>query len=85
MNAKFSPVPFAASNLTDAELVKLVEHSYPNLQGPLRALVERVARTAGKPCAELPTPAPAQSCPHCGSVFTLEDLSLASDSEGGLL
>jgi hypothetical protein len=79
MIAKFTPVPFAASNLSNDELVRLVEHSYPNLQGPLQALVSRVARTAGTPQERRPMPAHAHSCPHCGSAFALED-----DSEWGL-
>lgn len=72
MTPKFQPVPFAASNVTTRELVALVEHNYPNLQGPLRALVERAANVRGRTAVPHSTPIPAHCCPHCGSAYRLD-------------
>jgi hypothetical protein len=71
MRALFNPVPFAPSTLTDGELLRIIDHHYPNLQGPLRELVVRVTRNTALAPQSPPVPAPAQSCPHCGSEFIL--------------
>lgn len=63
---RFPDVPFTAQHLTDSELVRHVEHHYPNLSGPLRVMFLRYARRASE---TVPCKADDKSCPHCGTRY----------------
>lgn len=75
----FSPlttIPQLPSNLTNRELVAYVRHYFPDLQGPLRTMLDRfeggiqpaVTAEPVDTCAENST----VKCPHCGTIGTLD-------------
>lgn len=87
--AAAKPIPFVPSNYSDEELIRHVEHHFPNLNGPLKTLLNRFeSRVYGTPeQVQLETEAGQLQdlrdtdydvqCPHCGSVLQI-DLELGS-------
>lgn len=71
----FPPVPFTPVNLSQTELVRHIEHHYPNLDGPLLVLLRKNAgggfyrEDNWKPLM----PADPCKCPHCGTKFTVSE------------
>lgn len=70
MHIEFQPVPPFRHNATTEELVRDIEHYYPNLTGLLKLAVEQLKRAPvrnneERRCANV------QSCPHCGSTFMI--------------
>lgn len=82
-------VPPIIGNFSDEELIRHVEHYYPNLNGPLRTLLNRFeSRVYGTPeqvqlehqagqLQDLQEGDNEVSCPHCGSVLQI-DLEIES-------
>jgi hypothetical protein len=77
MKAKpVAQVPPILGNFSDEELIRHVEHYYPNLNGPLRTLLNRFeSRVYCTP--EMPEGDNEVSCPHCGGTLRI-DLEIES-------
>lgn len=58
-----------ASNLSNEELIRLIENEFPNLQGPLKMLQERFAKYFDHVDEHLPSDV---QCPCCGTSIELD-------------
>ena len=81
-----SEVVSVPSNYSNEELISLIDHSYPELQGPLAELHRRFIKLAGYSAAsesladvqqrltDIEAIGDKCKCPHCGSVLHVEIL-----------
>ncbi len=60
-----SPISPAFSNMTNEELAAHIRHQYPNLQGPLKMLLERFSNRARELDFDFQEVKCGQ-CPSCG-------------------
>jgi hypothetical protein len=58
-----------ASNLSNEELIQLIGHEFPNLQGPLKMLFERFVKYFDHVDEHLPSDI---KCPACGTNIELD-------------
>lgn len=74
-----APVPVIPSNYTNKEVVAHVRHYYPNLQGALKTMLDRLEGSIDSVATveELEQADNSITCPHCGSVMAI-DLELQS-------
>lgn len=79
-------VPPIIGNFSDEELIRQIEHYYPDLDGPLRTLINRFeSRVYGTPeqvhlepqLQDLQEDGNEVICPHCGRVLQI-DLEIES-------